>query len=320
MLKLKIPSSDTIRQYKDRFLPLLSKRVIGDLKGRKLSDKAKDILLPGWDSATPNTIVLENLLISKPVELKRLNDDLWSQLQALPHRKRPDKKLLKDVFDYEHIIDKSKSNSYWLAQKVGRNTCTYCNRTYTLTVVKGEGENDKERIVRPTFDHWYSNADFPLMSLSLFNLIPSCGICNSSVKTSIPFDITTHVHPYIHEVGHPKLTFHASLLTDISPKWTVEIKTDSGSKEEKTIEDLKLSDIYAYHGDLEIRDLMEFNEKYTKDYIKELFEKVLKDGKGVLSVGDVYRILFGTEINEDAFLDRPLSKMKYDLLKNMGII
>ena len=320
MLKLKLPSAETKRLYKNKFLPLIVKRVKGELKGRKLSDKAKDILLPGWDTTKPDTSILANLLIAEPEQLKRLNDDLWQKLQALPCWHRPDKKLLNEVFDYYNLIDHSKSNSYWLAKQVGRNTCAYCNRTYTLTVVKGEGKNDKERIVRPTFDHWYAHADYPLMSMSLCNLIPSCSICNSSVKTSTPFDISTHIHPYLHEPGHPKLKFEASLNADVPAKWTVEIKTDPGSKEEKTVEDLKLNEVYAYHGELEVKDLKEFEKKYPDDYLKDLVEKVLKDGKGLLTIADVYRMLFGTEINEDSFLDRPLSKMKYDLLKDMGVI
>lgn len=81
------------------------------------------------------------------------------------------------------------------------------------------------------------------------------------------------------------------MYSDVPAKWTVDIKTDSGSKEEKTIEDLKLNEIYRYHGELEVKDLME-----------------------------LYRMLFGAEIEEARFLDRPLSKMKYDLLKDMGVV
>lgn len=320
MLKLEIPSDGVKKQYQKRFLPLIVKRIRGELKGRKLSDAAREILLPGWKTATPDTRKIEALLTSEPVALKKLNDDLWKQLQSLCFWNRPSKKAIQDVFDYEHLIDKSKRNSYWLARQVGRNTCTYCNRTYTLTVVKDGGKNDKERIVRPTFDHWYSQSEFPLMSMSLFNLIPSCSICNSSVKTDTPFDITTHIHPYIHEAGHPNMTFEASLTADVPAKWKVEIKTVPKSKEAKTVEDLRLNEIYAYHGELEVKDLMEFKDKYPDGYLKDLVEKVLLKSGGKLDLSDVYRMLFGTEINEEKFLDRPLSKMKYDLLKKMGVI
>ena len=135
MLKLDMPSDEVRRQYKEKFRPLIIKRIKGELKGRKISNAARDILLPGWNSATPDTSRLDKLLVSEPKDLKDVNDDLWTQLQNLCFWNRPTKKALKDVFDYEHLIDKSKSNSFWLAQQIGRNTCTYCNRTYTFTVI-----------------------------------------------------------------------------------------------------------------------------------------------------------------------------------------
>ena len=320
MLKLDIPSAEVKSEYKKRFLKLIIKRVKGELKGRDLSNAAREILLPGWKTDHPNTSVLEHLLVDEPIALKKLNDKVWEDLQKLPCWKRPTKAVLNAVFDYKSLIDQSKSNSYWLASKVGRNTCAYCNRTYTLTVVKDEGKNDSERITRPTVDHWYAHADYPLMSMSLFNLIPSCSICNSSVKTSTPFTTESHIHPYVHRDGHPKLTFEATLLPGNPAKWTVEIKTEQESLEERTVADLKLNEIYAYHGELEVKDLMEFKEKYTDGYLSDLLNKLLKDSTGVLSLGDVYRMLFGTEIDEDKHLDRPLSKMKHDLLIEMGVI
>lgn len=320
MLFLDMPSETLKKEYKSKFLGFIVERIKGGTGRRKLSDAAREILLPRWNTDTPDTSILEELLVAEPKRLKELNDELWDKLQKLPCWKRPNKKKLNAVFDYENLIDKSKSKSYWLAEKIGRNTCAYCNRTYTLTVVKEGRKNDENRIVRPTFDHWYAHAEYPLMSMSLCNLIPSCSICNSSVKTSTPFDLATHIHPYLHEAGHPNLKFEASKITDVPAKWTVDIKTDSGSKEEKTIKDLKLNEIYRYHGELEVKDLMEFKDKYPDGYLKDLVDNVLKKSCGTLTLGDVYRMLFGAEIEEARFLDRPLSKMKYDLLKDMGVI
>lgn len=43
-------------------------------------------------------------------------------------------------------------------------------------------------------------------------------------------------------------------------------------------------------------------------------------GAVAFSQEDVYRILFGTESVPAKFLDRPLSKMKHDILEYLGII
>lgn len=325
MMKLDLPSQDVRNDYKDKFLMGLVKRV---QKG-KLSKKAKKVLLPDWDTDSPNTSILEDLLILEPEPLKNLNDRLMDKItKGCIFKKRKIKQLNK-IFDYEGVFAFNKSHSYWLATKIGRNTCTYCNRQYTFTVVKKDeklkskkvwGKNDNCRITRPAFDHWFAHKDYPLMSISLFNLIPSCSICNSSAKGMTAFSLETHIHPYVHEDGHPKLKFEASQTTEVQPKWTVKICTASDSKEERTVNDFGMADIYACHGELEVKDLMDFKEKYTEGYLKDLFVKVLNDSKGALTQKDVYRMLFGTEMDEDNYLDRPLSQMKHDLLKDMGVI
>ena len=57
--------------------------------------------------------------------------------------------------------------------------------------------------------------------------------------------------------------------------------------------------------------------------MKQLMTDVLKDAaknEHSLTIEEVYRMLFGTELNQDKFLDRPLSKMKHDILHDMGVI
>ena len=65
---------------------------------------------------------------------------------------------------------------------------------------------------------------------------------------------------------------------------------------------------------------MEFADANSEDYLKTLYEKVLHDLAGSKTPQEVYRMLFGTELDEDQQLDRPLSKMKHDLLKQIGVI
>jgi hypothetical protein len=330
MLKLPIPSSILKEEYANRFLPALVKRVKdgynttnnGNRECYELSSEAKEVLLPNWNSDTPDTSKLKELLINEPIALKELNDNIQTDFDSITDQdKRPNPELLLKIFGYSLTFNNSsKADAYWLAKKIGRNTCTYCNRLYAFTVEVDGGTNARSRIVRPEFDHWYDKSNYPLMSLSLFNLIPSCPICNSSLKNTIRFDLSTHIHPYIHLSGHPDLTFRVTAKTTETLQWAVEIDTPLGSKEERTVKDLKLKEIYSMHGNLEIKDLMNFCNSYPPGYLKQLFENVLKDSKGKLNQYDVYRMLFGSELDPSKFLDRPLSKMKYDILHDMGII
>lgn len=47
---------------------------------------------------------------------------------------------------------------------------------------------------------------------------------------------------------------------------------------------------------------------------------MLKASKRNLSQSDVYRMLFGAEMDSSYFLDRPLSKLKHDILVAIGVL
>ena len=330
LYKLHIPSSTLKQDYVQRYLSGLVDRIAngftekekGNKKTYELSEEAKDILLPDWRTTKKQTSVLKRLLVSEPIALKKLNDDITKKFEAIADSsKQPTNEKLLKIFGYKKIFNtSSKAEAYWLSKQMDSNTCVYCNRQYAITVETGSGSNADERIARPAFDHWFDKKDFPLMSLSLCNLIPSCTICNSSVKSSTTFDLATHTHPYVHETGHPDIKFVPMLTTDIPPKWTVRIETPPGSKEERTIKDMMLQELYDVHGELEVRDLMNFRGKYPSGFLKQLFEDVLKGSKRSLGKTDVYRMLFGTEPESSKALDRPLSQLKHDILLDMGVI
>ncbi|TWV11242.1 hypothetical protein FQ707_11180 [Bacteroidaceae bacterium HV4-6-C5C] len=322
MFVLKKPTAALSNEYKNKILQGLIGRVKSGRESNnahiELSTDAKNILLPNWNTDNPNASILEQLLISEPVDLKNLNDNLMEQLDALIAPNKPGKNLLLKIFNYEGVFnDSSKSRAFWLAKKIERKTCVYCNRQYIFTVEKGNGNNKQERIARPVFDHWFPKDKYPLLSISLFNLIPSCTICNSSVKGSVDLSFEDHLHPYVDEGRMLDFTFKASKTIDKKPKWTVKINRQKDSKEDKTIKAFRLDEIYAMHGELEVLDIMYFKESYPDGYLSDLFDNLLKDCTRKMTKYDVYRMLFGTEMDSDKFLDRPFGKLKHDLLKEI---
>lgn len=97
---------------------------------------------------------------------------------------------LKKIFNYKRFSTKKKSyDAYDLCAKSKTRTCPYCNQAYSFTICEPEGA------LRPTLDHFYSKDHYPHLSLSLSNLIPSCSICNSSLKNIKNFIKTPHLHP-----------------------------------------------------------------------------------------------------------------------------
>lgn len=221
--------------------------------------------------------------------------------------------VVKSLFDYEAFSKKSNNtySAYDLAQKLDIPTCPYCNRVYTKTVIK------PSKITRPTFDHWYSKSDFPLLALSFYNLIPSCNVCNSSVKGTDLFDLKTHFHPYSTIQKDKKmLDFRYSYEHKDYSTFKFKIKHNNAFSKDST-EAFKLKEIYETHED-EITDLRRLRDVYSDKYLKMLKKNILKGTS--ISDEEVYRLAFGTHIDETKFDRRPLSKMKKDILEELGIL
>ncbi|MBD8529210.1 MULTISPECIES: hypothetical protein [unclassified Massilia] len=102
------------------------------------------------------------------------------------------KKKLQRIYDYS--IFQKKNVKGWGAYELCRNllveTCPYCNLAFAHTVfVKNVPKT------RPTLDHFFDKANFPVFAISLGNLVPSCYSCNSSLKGTKDFFANPHLNP-----------------------------------------------------------------------------------------------------------------------------
>jgi len=221
--------------------------------------------------------------------------------------------FLKIIFDYDTFSKKSNNKycAYDLAEKLDIPICPYCNRMYTKTVVK------PTKITRPAFDHWYSKSAFPLLALSFYNLIPSCNVCNSSVKGSDLFNLKTHFHPYSTVQKDEKiLDFKYSYEHRDYSSFKFKIINKNDFSKNST-EAFKLKEIYETHED-EIADLRRLRDVYSEKYLEMLKKNILKGTS--TSDEEIYRLAFGTHVDETKFDRRPLSKMKKDILEELGIL
>lgn len=111
------------------------------------------------------------------------------------------KRLLPKIFNYSSFSSKEAKHfsAYDLCKSLDVLTCPYCNLSYGHTLSVGS-----DNILRPTLDHFFDKATYPLFAISLGNLVASCYHCNSNLKGSIDFFRKPHVHP--HQVTEP-LTF-----------------------------------------------------------------------------------------------------------------
>jgi len=217
---------------------------------------------------------------------------------------------LKPIFKYTGGFARknAKYSAYDLANSLNIQTCVYCNRIYTKTVI------NPHKITRPEFDHWFPKSTYPLLALSFYNLIPSCHVCNSSVKSTALMNTDDYLHPYIPENIDLKFSYWIKSLN----RYDFKIKRDSGTKEDNTVKAFKIEEIYATHRD-EINDLVKLRRLYSVDYLLKL-KGLLSSVDSNVSMEEVYRLAFGTHYQEKNYTKRPLSKMKRDILEELGMI
>jgi hypothetical protein len=312
---------NALEEHKDKLLPVLKTRI-------------KSCSNPFLQTFLKSNI--ERILIAEPSGLLGVQNDLFNlkpNFKIYLEEKRKTKyfnknrrliysrflKELLKIIDYDTFSDK-KSNSnydtYKLAKNLDINTCTYCNRLYTKTVINTNDKGVLVKLTRPTFDHWFPKSKNPLLGLSFYNLIPSCNVCNSSLKSSVDMTLIKHIHPYVDK----NISFQFSYMLNAINKYEFMITNvgdDLNTKSKNTADFFKIKEIYETHLD-EIEDLVKIKKAYSVTYLKNL-KSFFKNSRK-LSNEEVYRLAFGTEINEAKFEKRPLSRMKRDILIELGII
>lgn len=278
---------------------------------------------------------LKTLICGLPVDIEQLNESFYKNCKGysikgyrsfigLPDYKigkiiSPTKELtkrykafhedIKTIINYEKwFIKSNKHYDYELASLLDMNTCTYCNRSYTHT----KKTVDNKKLMRPQFDHWFPKSTYPLLALSFYNLIPSCSICNSSVKGDTKFNLSEFTHPYMTNILDDfKFTYEY---------WTalneLKIRTKSSNPNiQRTLNGMGTENIYNTNLS-ELEDLLKLKQAYSKNYIKSL-----RTIGGInMSENEIYRLAFGTELDSKDFHKRPMSKFKYDILKELEII
>jgi hypothetical protein len=262
---------------------------------------------------------LPPILIKRSLEFESLMES-WKQ-----KRKNKNIKELKKVINYDWFIEKKvhKYDAYDLAKNLNTPTCAYCNRQYTVAVLTGKQKS--KHITRPQLDHFFPKSIHPILALSFYNLIPSCSICNSALKGDIEFKTDTHLHPYIDNcIDKFRFSFHPKNTESLKGKKqehkvifkiNADIDDQLNLKISNTIEAFKILEIYNAHSD-EISDLLKIRELMSDKYLE-----VLKKTYNLnISEDELYRLAFGTYRDEREFIKRPFSKLKRDILEELGII
>lgn len=215
------------------------------------------------------------------------------------------RKDLNFIFNYvgfnvgTKLSNGEKWNRHEFITSLGIKICPYCNRQY---ITSYEGESDNRRTTADA-DHYYPKVEYPILQMNIFNLIPSCGICNSRMKGT---KNKKHLYPY--EDPSDSLIFKIPLEVGERVSEII-IDTKSIERAEASVEVFKLNKVYQAHLD-------EASE--VKKYIEEYFEfgdKVYEATHGLSVPFDIFSIWFsfmGKNISSE-----PLIKLRQDIFKQL---
>lgn len=327
-------------------------------KGKKYKDYLEDILefdkTMDFKEQIRPYIVSDNLkdLREKNIGLNgvdgRTKEEKLSEEQKA---KRKNAKHLFKAFCYEKFCDSHATEEKWDAYKFCKglnvSVCPYCNRQYIFTVAEHE-EHQREGNVtcyaRPELDHFYPKDIYPYLSCNLYNLIPSCSVCNHA-KSDTDFgemEESKLIYPYGEEFGDDGVfrvkiddvyieteKLFKGMYTDDKQKEQLRICIESsGSKKDKvdkSKEVFHLEPIYNMHK----LDLVEFLKRY-RNYCDPKRTELLKIFKSVQPAVHIdesqLKIFFDIMSSQletqilgmyDTLEQYPLKKMKTDIKKQL---
>lgn len=237
-------------------------------------------------------------------------------------RKIEIKTLLKErVFRYDSYYQKKKIAPFFreYASELKLHTCHYCDMAYINTyeyVDKANGH--RKKACHFDLDHIIEKADYPFLAFSLFNLVPSCPICNERLKVRKSF---SKANKLLKKFSPTSQDFYFDRIVDIELMPLEDVKRpymDNASAYEivfdchkdkdyeKYIECFRLKERYNYHKSEALR---------LKDLQLRYPDSNLADIASLLHIpyDEVKEDIFGLRFVKENH--RCFSKLKKDILK-----
>lgn len=231
------------------------------------------------------------------------------------------KKIVKEIKElFDVILDYAKfntgrkvegadgKNSLWNRHvyviNTGVKVCPYCNRQY----ITSYSSEDKTGKTTADVDHYYPQSLYPYLQMNLYNMVPSCNICNSKTKG---FKDKRHLNPY--QDGTDSLLFEIP-LDDVKTLYSSDVEkiivnTRGNPKAVASNEVFKLDRIYQTHTS-DIKRLL-YNFKEYEAFRENYYKKTMG-----IDMRNIFSLWFDfLDINP---LEEPLVKLKQDIYKQLS--
>lgn len=213
-----------------------------------------------------------------------------------------------DISSYK-LINPDGWGAYHYAFMTGIEVCPYCNASNITPIYSDEGKT------RGPLDHFYCKIKFPLLSISIWNLIPSCTRCNSNFKGSNRFSIKEYLHPY-HNGLNKKLVFKIN-NSSINPfcieeeDINISLVDNLSVVELKSLNKFQIEKLYQ-RKQKNILDICRFNQKISES----TFEFYIKNGYAKDSL-DVIKYSLSINCNHETLYNGEYEKLRYDAFQTI---
>ncbi|GAA6765696.1 hypothetical protein AAFH68_16340 [Flavobacterium sp. CGRL1] len=273
----------------------------------------KDLLSPGlFVSPDPETKISIDLIKKIYSKLKtQFNEDVKNFYARIY-----------SVFNYDALIEsKEPWGAYKLTNALEVTVCPYCNRNYIHTSYNEHGKT------RPELDHFFPKSKYPFLSISLYNLIPSCHICNSNLKGAKDFYLEPHLHPFIENKTSDfqfEVKYRDEVIDDIvadleSFDIVLTTLTEDDQRKlsiENSCKTFLINELYNLHKDV-AQELLFKSVYYNETKIDEL-KNMLGDHAGI-DDNFIKRVIIGTYADSSSIGKRSLSKYSFDIISKTDL-
>jgi len=253
----------------------------------------------------------KNIIDNLEAIIKADLTEIETQFKNFSNRlSKKEKKKVEEIFNYSGY--RKKPNFMKHFKKLNIKSCPFCNNNYVYFYEQGA----KEYNTLATLEHYYPKVKYPHLSLSFYNLIPSCSVCNSKFRGSGEL-VGQIAHPYFDDFD-TNVEFWVSVDSmDIAKDIELDIKIKSYNKKcNASIERFKLDKIYKQHNDI-AKEIWNKAQLYNESRIEELHKEFY--AKLDYTKEDVKNMIFCNYLNRDDINKRNHSKLTQDILKQWNL-
>lgn len=215
-------------------------------------------------------------------------------------------------------------NGLSFLQSVDAHVCPYCNADTVYAVeFKSKRTGLVYKITKSALDHFYCRKTFPYLGLSLYNLVPSCTRCNTSLKNAKTLRPEKVLHPYL-DSADDFFSFGVGESCNIAE---ITDETTSGSCRVRIKYKDGLGKSDKARAKEYIENLFKTEDVYNNIFFREmasvifrarlLSEDMRKFMAGRCAGIQPERILFGHALEADEINHYRLSKMTKDLFSDV---